>query len=43
MTDVFTVKDLSPVKKCLKGHKYPKQYKKTCQFCIIKFGEKDGS
>ena len=43
MADVFKVADLSPKKKCSKGHIYPKGYKRTCQFCIVKFGRKNGS
>jgi hypothetical protein len=43
MTDVFKVKDLSPKKKCLKGHKYPKQYDKKCEFCVAVFGYKHES
>ena len=43
MVDVFKVKDLSPKKKCFKGHIYPEKYDKTCQYCIAKFGRKDES
>ena len=43
MTDVFKVKDLSPEKKCKKGHKYPKQYDKECDYCIAEFGYKHES
>jgi len=43
VTDVFKVKDLSPEKKCKKGHKYPKEYDKECDYCIAQFGYKHES
>ena len=43
MPDVFKVKDLSPEKKCKKGHKYPKQYDKECDYCIAEFGYRNES
>ncbi len=43
MPSYFTVKDLSPEKKCDKGHKYPKKYKKDCKYCVAEFGYKDES
>ena len=38
MPKVFKVKDLSPKKKCDKGHEYPEKYKKDCKFCVERFG-----
>ena len=38
MVDVFKLKDLSPQKKCKRGHT-SKKYNKECEFCIDIFGE----
>ena len=43
MVDVFTTKDLSPKKKCKKGHIYPDKYDKKCEFCVAVFGYKNES
>ena len=42
--DIITMKNLSPEKpsKCKKGHKYPEEYSKECEYCVAIFGLKTG-
>ena len=40
--DIVTLKDLSPKpSECRKGHKYPDEYDKECNYCIAVFGMKN--
>ena len=40
--DIVTLKDLSQKpSKCGKGHKYPDEYNKECNYCVAVFGIKN--